>query len=159
MPWSLQQRRIVRDSMLACLVCAVVLGAGYIWLPPALFGLDGQLGIGDRVAFALKADLPVFLWLADCVRAVSKGRFLSQADIQGSAFLRPSPAIELRVAVLQNSLEQTVLAVGAHLILATVLYGAELRLMPILVSLYLLGRITFAVGYARHPTGRLLGWR
>jgi hypothetical protein len=130
--------------MLACLVCAVVLGAGYIWLPPALFGLDGQLGIGDRVAFALKADLPVFLWLA---------------DIQGSAFSRPSPAIELRVAVLQNSLEQTVLAVGAHLILATVLYGAELRLMPILVSLYLLGRITFAVGYARHPTGRLLGWR
>lgn len=111
MPWSLQQRRIVRDSMLACLVCAVVLGAGYIWLPPALFGLDGQLGIGDRVAFALKADLPVFLWLADCVRAVSKGRFLSQADIQGSAFSRPSPAIELRVAVLQNSLEQTVLAV------------------------------------------------
>lgn len=124
---------------------------------PPLFALGGQLGIGDRVAFALKADLPVFLWLAGCVRAVSKGRFLSQADIQGSAFSRPSPAIELRVAVLQNSLEQTVLAAGAHLILATVLYGAELRLIPILVSLYLFGRITFAIGYAQHPTARAFG--
>lgn len=86
MPWSLQQRRIVRDSMLACLVCAVVLGAGYIWLPPALFGLDGQLGIGDRVAFALKADLPVFLWLADCVRAVSKG--LNRPGFRGGCLVK-----------------------------------------------------------------------
>ncbi|MGX6571262.1 MAPEG family protein [Cupriavidus necator] len=77
--------------------------------------------------------------------------------MHGSASGQPSPAIKVRMAVLQNSLEQTVLAVGAHLILATVLNGAELRLIPILVFLYLLGRATFAFGYSRPPIGRAFG--
>lgn len=35
--------------------------------------------------------------------------------------------------LFQNSLEQTVLAVGAHLVLATVLRGPELVVIPLLV--------------------------
>ncbi|WP_265923409.1 hypothetical protein [Cupriavidus nantongensis] len=136
-----QQLRIVRDSLFALVTCAVVLSLGYKLLPPALFGVAHMpLSAGDRIAFALKADLPVFLWLAGCVRAVSKGRFLSSADIDGSGSASgpPSPAIQVQVAVLQNSVEQTIMAVGAHLILATLLEGPELHLIPILVGLYLL---------------------
>ncbi|MGX6566954.1 hypothetical protein [Cupriavidus necator] len=57
MPWNPQQRRIVRDSLFAFVVCAGVLGAGYMWLSLKLFGLDAPLGIGDRIAFALKMDI------------------------------------------------------------------------------------------------------
>jgi len=60
-------------------------------------------------------------------------------------------------AVLQNSLEQTVLAVGAHLILAVVLRGEELILIPALVTLYLLGRVMFAIGYAKGAAARAFG--
>ena len=70
---------------------------------------------GERIAFALKADVFVFLWVAACVGAVSRGRFYSASDIAGAAFSPPSPAIAARSAVLQNSLEQAVLAFGAHL--------------------------------------------
>jgi hypothetical protein len=157
MPWSPDQRSIVRDSLLAIVFCAAVLAAGYAWLPPAWLGLDASLDTASRMAFALQVDLVVFLWLAGCVRAVSKGRFHSPADIRGSASGPPSPALEVRAAVLQNSLEQTVLAVGAHLILATVLRGPELRVIPLLVALYMIGRATFAWGYARRPVGRAFG--
>jgi uncharacterized membrane protein YecN with MAPEG domain len=157
MPWSADQRSIVRDAFLAIAVCAAILAAGYTWLPASWFGLKTSFATADRIAFALQADLAIFLWLAGCVRAVSKGRFDTPGDIGGSASGPPSPALKVRAAVLQNSLEQTVLAVGAHLILATVLRGAELRVIPVLVAVYLLGRATFAWGYAQRPVGRAFG--
>lgn len=71
----------LRTRFAVCVVCRGV-ATGYFWLPNGLFCLGAPLDIGARVAFALKADLnlPVFLWLARCVRAVSKGRFMSPDD-------------------------------------------------------------------------------
>ena len=115
------------------------------------------MSAGERLAFTVKVDLLVFLWLAGCVRAVSAGRFSSPADIRGSAYGPPSPAIAVRAAVLQNSLEQTVLAVGAHMGLAATLRGDELVLIPALVLLYLTGRVSFAAAYARGAAARAFG--
>ncbi|WP_202597603.1 hypothetical protein, partial [Salmonella sp. sc-h43] len=53
--------------------------------------------------------------------------------------------------------EQTVLAVGAHLVLATVLRGEEMIVLPVLVALYLIGRMLFALGYARGAAARAFG--
>lgn len=154
---STDQRGIVRAAVLGLAFSAAMLTAGYRWLPPELLGLDQTMDVGEQIAFALKADLLIFIWLAGCMRSVSKGRFHSPADIRGSAFGMPSPAIAVRSAVLQNSLEQTVLAIGGHLILAAVLRGPELVLIPLLVLLYLIGRVTFAAGYAKGPAGRAFG--
>lgn len=87
---------------------------------------------GEPVAFTLKADIPMFIWLAGCVDGVSTGRFYSPADIRGSAFGAPSPAIALRAAVLQNLLERTVLAFGGHPTLAALPRGTEPVLIPLL---------------------------
>ena len=155
--YSSEQRGVLLASATAIAVCAVVLAAGYAWLPATLFGLTATMDEGERIAFALKADLLVFLWLAGCLRAVSSGRFRSPADIRGSAYGPPSPAIAVRAAVLQNSLEQTVLVVGAHLVLAAVLRGEELVLIPPLVVLYFAGRASFAARYAKGAAARAFG--
>lgn len=128
--YSPEQRGVLFASAAAIAVCAAVLVPSYAWLPGSVFGLHAGMEAGERIAFALKADILVFLWLAGCVRAVSSGRFRSPADIRGSAYAPPSSAIAVQAAVLQNSLEQTVLAVGAHLGLAAVLRGDELVLIP-----------------------------
>lgn len=154
---SSDQVGIVRASAVALAFAAVVLVVGYAWLPPELFGLSPEMDFGERIAFTLKASILMFLWLAGCVGAVSRGRFYSPADIRGSAFGKPSPAIAVRAAVLQNSLEQTVLAFGAHLTLAALLRKTELVLIPLLVALFLVGRITFAFGYAKRVSGRAFG--
>ena len=152
-----EQRSIVLQSAFAVLLCGVVLGVGYLWLPPDLVGIGGSMPLTDRMAFALKWDLLIFMWLAGSVGAVSQKRFWTPADRHGSAYSEPSPAIAVRTANLQNTLEQTVLASGAHLILATVLRDRELVLIPLLVLLFLVGRATFAIGYAKSPIGRAFG--
>lgn len=152
-----EQRMIVFWSAVAVLLTAAVLGAGHIWIPPALFGLPETLAVADRIAFTLKWDLPIFLWLAGCVRAVASQRFRDPADRPGAAYGPPTQALAIRAAILQNSLEQTVIALGAHLILATVLRGPELVLIPLLVLLYLLGRLAFAFRYAKGAGARSFG--
>ena len=151
------QRSIIKQSAIAILLGGLVLAAGYLWLSPALVGASNPMEISDRLAFALRWDFLVFLWLLACLRSVAQGRFWSPADRSGSAHAAPSKSIAVRVAVLQNSLEQTVLAVGGHLILATVLRGPELILIPLLVLLYLCGRLAFAIGYSRSPIARAFG--
>lgn len=157
MTFDREQRSIVLQSALAVLMCAAVLGGGYRWLPTDLVGAAAQITPADRLAFALKWDLLIFLWLAGSVGAVSQKRFWTPADRHGSAYSEPSPAITVRVANLQNTLEQTVLASGAHLILATLLRDEELVLIPLLVLLFLVGRATFAIGYAKGPITRAFG--
>src|SRR3546814_5279956 len=73
---------------------------------------------------------------------VSRGRFHSAIDNPGSAFAPPSPAIAVQVAFLQNTLEQAVAAVGAHLALATLISGRSEEHTSELQSLM---RISYAV--------------
>lgn len=157
MTFSSDQMGVVRGSVLALLLAGASLAAAWAWLPPHLVGVRAGWPAGDRLAYALKTAFPVFVWLAFAVRAVSSRRFKSPPDIAGSASGPPSPGLAIPVAVLQNSLEQTVLFVGALLILATVLRDGELAVVPAMVALYLLGRITFAWGYGRGPSGRAFG--
>jgi uncharacterized membrane protein YecN with MAPEG domain len=152
-----EQKSIIRQSALTIFLCAGILGGGYLWLASDLVGASGPMTLADRLAFALKWDLLILIWLAGSVRAVSQKRFWSPADRHGSAYSEASPALAVRRANLQNTLEQTVLAVGAHLILATVLKDNELVLIPLMVLLFLIGRAAFAIGYAASPIARAFG--
>lgn len=152
-----EQKGIVGRSALAILVTVAVLGAGYGWLPAGLFSLNDTMTAGDRIAFALKADVPIFLWLAACLRVVASGRIRVPTDRKGAAYGKPSPGLAIRIAILQNSLEQTVLAVGANLALVAVLHGSEPILIPLSVLLYLGGRASFAVSYSRGAVARSFG--
>lgn len=158
MRFSSDQLGIIRASALALALAAVVLAAGYLWLPPGWAGLRPAMDFGERISFTLKADLLMFIWLAGCVGAVSRGRFYSPADIRGSAFGPPSKAIVVRAAVLQNSLEQTVLAFGGHLTLAALLRGPELLLIPLLVVLFVAGRITSLSATRKAPRAEPSEW-
>ena len=157
MRYDREQRSIVLQSALAVLLCAAVIGGGYLWLPPELVGVATPMTLADRLAFVLKWDLLIFIWLGGSVGAVSRKRFWTPADRHGSAYSESSPALAVRRANLQNTLEQTVLASSAHLILAAVLRGEELVLIPLMVLLFLVGRAAFAIGYARSPIARAFG--
>lgn len=157
MTLSAEQTAIAIRSALAVAITVAAVVAAWLWLPPSLLGAAADLTTADRFAYALRTDLLILLWLAGCVRVVASIRFRSEADRPGSACAAPSSRLAVPAAVLQNSLEQTVLAVGAHLVLATVLRGEEMILLPVLVALYLVGRVFFALGYARGAAARAFG--
>ena len=111
-----------------------------------------------RLLFAARVELFVALPLACCIGVMAARRFLSPADIAGSAFAPPGERTAVPLAVLQNTLEQTVLAVVAHLGFAATVRVAELALLPVLAALFCLGRLAFAVGYRHGAGGRAFGF-
>lgn len=149
-----EQRKIIANSVAALIFCALMLTGGYLILP---YYFQFPTDLSERLAFALRADVFVFLWIVLGVRLVARGRFRSAADNRGSAFAPPSPRIAVPVAFLQNTLEQAVVAVGAHLVLATLLNGPALALIPTAVVLFAAGRLTFLIGYTKGAGGRAFG--
>ena len=90
MTFSAEQKAIAVRSGLAILITAAAVASAWLWLSPRLLGAAPDMATADRLAYALKADLLVFLWLAGCLRAVASIRFRSDADRPGSAYAAPS---------------------------------------------------------------------
>lgn len=149
-----EQRAVVRHSIGATVFCALALWIGRSHLPALwVFPTDAA----DRLSFAASLCFFVLLWPLAGVLLVSIGRFLSGADIRGSAYGPPSRAIAVKLAFLQNTVEQAGLAVGIYLILATRMSGADLALLATAALLFSIGRAAFLAGYATGSRGRSFG--
>jgi MAPEG family protein len=150
-----EQRRIVLGAALALIVTIFVLAVGYgfVAMPP-----HGTMDLADRVVFALRVDIVPLLWLLAAIVNVGNRRFLSRDDIQGAGFYPPSERLAIPVAILQNTLEQSVLAIGAYVILATLLIGEELIILPLLALLFCVGRLVFWAGYGSGAGQRAFGF-
>ena len=114
-------------------------------IPAALVTLVGLAGIsflipvralpvdetGARLAWALRWALLPILTLMISIMRVANHRFASPEDIDGSGLTAGTERVLLLRAILQNTLEQSVLAVAAYLIWAAVMPHSWLRAIPV----------------------------
>ena len=142
-----QRRGLFKVAGLGVVACVVGLFAGYLLLPRYF---DFPEALTDRFVFWARLQVFLLIWVAMGVGAVSRGRRRSAQDIRGSAYGPPSPRVAIRIAFLQNSLEQAVLASGAYLALITLLAGPALSLLVSAAVLFL--------GYQRGAPGRGFGF-
>ena len=149
-----EQRQIRKQSALAFLLCASISVACVLFLPK-LVGFPSETGA--RLAFGIQTSLVHFAIVLLAVRMVSSGRYRSGADIGGAAKGPPSPELAVKVAFLQNTLEQAFLGVGAHLLLASVAGGRWLALLVGSAILFAIGRISFYRCYPGGPGARAFG--
>lgn len=140
---------------MALLVCAVIFGAAHMFLP-RLVELPGD-DLEGRLAFWAGANLFVILWVMIAVGMVSTGRRRSAEDIRGAAYSPPSPRIAVRVAFLQNTLEQSVVTIFTQLALVLLLGTTALPLIAASVLLFGIGRATFLAGYPHGAGARSFG--
>ncbi len=114
-----------------------------------------------RLATAIMVDLTVVAWLAGGIANVARLRFFSPTDIAGSggaeASSGASTAVRDASAVLQNTLEQVVLAVSVH-IAAAVLIERSATLLIALGLTFTIGRIAFWRGYSHGAQARAFGF-
>lgn len=103
------------------------------------------------------ACLVPVLWVMAGVGMVSTRRRRSEADIRGSAFAPPSPAIAVPAAFLQNTLEQAFIAVFTQLALVLVLEEVALPLLVACAVLFSIGRACFLAGYPNGAGARSFG--
>jgi hypothetical protein len=146
-----EQRQVATGMAAAALVALAAIGLG-LW-----HGSGPAQPVAERLAMALRLDLFVIVWLLAAIGNVARLRFFSAEDIAGSATTVASGAVRRGNAILQNTLEQAVLAVAVHLGLAAALPHPDVLLVT-LVVLFGLGRLLFWLGYARGAAGRAFGF-
>lgn len=114
----------------------------YSWFP---LHLPPMLTLVDRLAFTLKWNvLTVFVLLAIIVH-VGNVRFLSA---QHNPFKsEDKDKVEVHLRVLQNTLEQFVVSFTLQLITTAWLEESQMQVIPIVVILFVIGRILFWRGY------------
>ena len=150
-----KQKGVVRGVVPAAVLVLVGLCVVSLLIPLSALPVDEA---GARLAWALQWALLPLLTLIIAIMRVGNYRFASPEDIDGSGLTNPTPQIQILRAVLQNTLEQTVLAVAVYLIWATAMPLRWLRLIPVAASLFVAGRVLFARGYNRGAGGRAMGF-
>ncbi len=146
-----KQKGVVRGVIPAAALTVAGLCGVSLLIPLSALPVDEA---GARLSWAL---LPV-LTLMIAIMRVANHRFSSPDDIDGSGLTAGTDRVLVLRAILQNTLEQAVLAVATYLIWATVMPHSWLRVIPIAALLFVTGRILFARGYERGASGRAMGF-
>jgi hypothetical protein len=142
-------------GMLTGLSGALALIGGGIFLNP--FDYPAELGFSARLTIAWGATLIPGASLAFCIARLAKHRFLTPSDIDGSGLTSGSSRAMLLQALLQNTLEQAVLAIAVYLAWAALAPPAWISVVPLAALAFGLGRALFFWGYGGGAPGRALG--
>jgi hypothetical protein len=150
-----KQRGVIRGVISAALLTLVGLCGVSLLLPTTALPADEP---GARLAWALQWALLPMLTLVVAIGRVANHRFYTPEDIDGAGLTNGTPQARLHRAILQNTLEQAVLAVAAYAIWAVVMPYSWLRSIAVAALLFVAGRVLFARGYTRGAPGRALGF-
>ena len=148
------QRGVARGIGCAALIMLLAYGLA------AYLGRDGSLGgmLDERLMLAALALLAPALELMICIGRLAKHRFFTPEDIHGSGVTAGSERARLLQALLQNTLEQSVLAAIAYIAAALLLPAQLLGWIPAAATMFLIGRGFFYAGYGKGAPSRAFGF-
>lgn len=155
MPLSEKQRG-VRKGIVAGGAVTLVCIIGSLLFGPEL--LPDESTTADRIAFALKADVLIALWLGLSIGNLARHRFFTPEDVDGGGLTSGTERAKVLQATLQNTLEQSVLAVLVHMIWIVATPAAWALTVPVAVILFIIGRIMFVRGYSGGAPSRAVGF-
>jgi hypothetical protein len=150
-----EQAKVARSMAAAAIVSVAVLAALLLLRP---FDMPELATPSARLLYTIKIDALLLAWLGASIANVARRRFFSVEDIAGSGSSDASPPVRRANAVLQNTLEQVVLAFGSHLALAAQLPNRWMIVVPGLTGLFCLGRLLFWLGYQGGAATRAFGF-
>ena len=147
-----QEQRGVALRMAAALCVTVLVSTTCLYQ-----GAAAPTTLTERLIVTAKSDVFVLCWLAATIGNVARLRFFSTEDIAGSGSGASTAEVAYAKAVLQNTLEQVVLAVPVHVALA-ILVRSSVPLIVALAALFAIGRLLFCIGYAKGAEARAFGF-
>jgi hypothetical protein len=110
------------------------------------------------LAHAVSWDVLIAACLMVNIGLLARHRFFTPDDIDGGGLTKGTAQAQVLQSTLQNTLEQTVLAVSVHAIWAAVMPETWQAAVPAAAILFGLGRVLFWRGYSRGAPARALGF-
>lgn len=150
-----KQHGVLKGMIIGATITVVVI-VGAILGGPSL--LSPEASASERLAFALRTDVFIALWLGISVAFLARHRFFTPEDIDGGGLTHGTEAAQVLQATLQNTLEQTVLAVLVHCMWAIVMPVSWISAIPAATVLFLCGRVLFLRGYRGGAPARAVGF-
>jgi hypothetical protein len=149
-----EQTGVAKGMAVALFITIATLGCAVKLLGPKFI----VISLVGRYALCALSILAPALTLAFSIGRLAKHRFFNAQDIGGSALTQGTGTAILLQSLLQNTLEQAVLALFAYASWSALAPSYMLPLGPTAAALFLLGRILFFAGYAQGPRARALGF-
>ena len=150
-----KQHGVLRGMATGVLATLLALTLAIVAHPSALMPDQGHR---EALTHALSWDFLIVACLMVNIGLLARHRFFTPDDIDGGGLSRGTPQAQVLQSTLQNTLEQTVLAVSVHAIWAAVMPDTWQAVVPTAAILFLLGRVLFWRGYARGAPARALGF-
>ena len=149
------QHGVARGMGLAMLtaIAAFAFSATYV---PRVWAIGSDLT--SRVTLASWALLLPAFTLFVCIARLAKHRFFTPEDIHGSALTDGTDKARLLQALLQNTLEQSCLAVPIYIATSIIAPASLLLVIPAAAAMFLIGRLFFFAGYANGAASRAYGF-
>ena len=148
-----EQLGVLKGMVAGLAITVASLGIAIIGLlEPLVPAADASL------TYALKWDALIVVCLTINIAVLARHRFVTPEDIDGGGLCKGTQTAQLLQSMLQNTLEQTVLAVGVHAIWASVMPQTWQPAVPIASIMFVAGRIMFWRGYSKGASARALGF-
>jgi uncharacterized membrane protein YecN with MAPEG domain len=150
-----KQRGVLNRMMVGLLIAlAIVIGSG-VGNP---LGFPAGMSLIERLAVAAHCSLVPGLFMIIAVARMARQRFFSPEDIDGGVTSTDTPRAQLLQTLLQNTLEQSLIALLVYLGWALTMPATWLSVVPVAAMAFAIGRILFFLGYEEGAPSRALGF-
>ena len=155
MDFAEKQRGVLQRMIVGAVVTAIVLLFGALLNP---FGFTADWNASERLWVAAVSLLSPALMLMISIGRLAMRRFYHADDIDGGGLSHGSVEARILQSILQNTLEQGVLAGFVYLAWAAIMPGSTMSVPPLAALLFALGRILFFASYEKGAPWRGTGF-
>jgi cytochrome bd-type quinol oxidase subunit 2 len=155
MPLDSTQTGVARGMGIATLAMMAVFGLAYLLQWP---NVSAHADAASRMELAALAGVAPAVMLFICIARLAKHRFNTPQDIQGGALTAGSERAKLLQSLLQNTLEQAVLALPIYFAASILFPSVLLPWVMAAALLFVVGRLLFFRGYADGAVSRAVGF-
>lgn len=154
---SLTQKQfgVLKGMILGASIALGIVGLGSYLNP---FSYQESLNHIDKFSVAVLWCLIPTVFLAASIGRLAKHRFFSPEDIDGGGLSDGTEQAKLLQSLLQNTIEQTLLASLVYCAWSVVMPATWLSVVPISALAFGLGRILFFMGYDKGAPSRAIGF-
>ena len=155
MEFSIKQRGVLHGMLTGAAISIGLIIFGILLNP---FNFQSNLTLLEKSSVLFKSLILLALCLAFSIGRLAKHRFFNPDEIDGRGLRTDSDRAIFLQSLLQNTLEQSVLAAFVYGTWTFVMPSAWLSVVPLAALSFALGRVLFFAGYRRGAVGRAVGF-
>jgi len=151
-----KQQGVLRGMLTGATISIALIFVGIKFNP---FNYPFNINLETRLKLGLKCCLPLAVVLAVSIGRLAKHRFFTPNDIDSAAGSKQvSNQATILQSIIQNTLEQSLLASITYLAWSVLMPGNLLSVVPLASIAFGIGRLLFIVGYSYGAPSRAVGF-